>query len=113
MPGGLVPAGRERRASIRYPVELNSQCQSIGGTKGLNWPVKVRDMSVGGVALTVTRRFEPGTVLALDIKFPEDDEPMSLLVRVTNIRPLTDASWVIGCAFARPLGEDVIKNLTR
>src|SRR5260370_33017571 len=56
----------EHRAWVRYPCDLDSVCQPLAGARGLQWPGEVRNLSAGGLAVGLARRFEAGTVLAMD-----------------------------------------------
>jgi len=104
-------AGSERRAWVRYPCDLDSACQPLAGARGLQWPGKVRNLSGGGVALRLARRFEAGTVLAIDVQGRDESIVQTLLARVIHVLLQTDGSWLLGCAFTNPLSQDDLKAL--
>lgn len=106
-PGAPRPV--ERRASVRFPCELESSCQPVTASTAV-WPAIIRDLSRIGAAVAVTRRFEPGTVLHLDIHRGGGDVT-SLYVRVTRVTQPVQDEWLLGCTFARPLSPDDVDAL--
>jgi hypothetical protein len=100
----------ERRAWVRYPCELDSACQPLAGTRGVEWPGKIRNLSRGGLALSLTRRFEVGTVLSIDVQGPGGEGDMgTVLARVCHISTQPDGSWLLGCSFTKLLSEEDLK----
>ncbi len=72
-------AQSEHRAWVRYPYDLDSVCQPLAGARGLQWPGEVRNLSAGGIAVRLARRFEAGTVLAMDLARPGRKHPADLV----------------------------------
>jgi hypothetical protein len=105
----LSPA--ERRAWVRFPCDLETACQPLAGTHGLQWPGKICNLSRGGVALALARRFEVGTVLAIDVQGKAAESVTSVLARVVHVKLQSDGGWLLGCAFTKPLSEDDLKML--
>jgi len=105
------PAMRNRRAWVRYPCDLDSSCQALMAARGLQWTAKVRNVSQGGIAVTMQRRFELGTLLAFEVQGPPGKSSVSLLGRVAHVTAKSDGSWLIGCAFSTPLTEADLKAL--
>jgi len=101
----------DRRAWVRYPCDLDSACQPLAGTRGVEWPGKIRNLSRGGLALSLTRRFEVGTVLAIDVQGRADGDVGSVLARVCNVAMQPDGSWLLGCSFTKLLTEEDLKAL--
>jgi hypothetical protein len=101
----------DRRAWVRYPCELESACQPLAGARGLQWPGKIRNVSAGGIAVRLARRFEAGTVLAVDVQGQGDAIMQTLLARVVHVSLQDDGSWLLGCAFKNPLSEEDLKAL--
>jgi hypothetical protein len=101
----------ERRAWVRYPCDADSTCQAFMGARGLQWTAKVRNISRGGIGLTLQRRFELGTLLAIDVQGRSDDAPSTLTARVAHVAALGDGSWLVGCAFISELSEDQLQDL--
>jgi hypothetical protein len=101
----------ERRAWVRYPCELDSACQPLAGSRESQWPGKIRNLSRGGVAVTLSRRFEVGTLLAIDVQGQAEAVLGTVLARVVRIAPQDDGSWLLGCTLTKPLNEDDLKTL--
>ena len=99
----------ERRAWVRHPCDLDTACRPLGGERGLQWPGEVRNLSAGGVAVRLARRFEPGSVLAVDVLGSDKSILRTLFARVMHVTLQNDGSWLLGCAFTNPLGEDDLK----
>jgi hypothetical protein len=104
-------AKSEHRALVRYPCDLESSCQPLAGARGLQWPGEVRNLSTGGIAVRLARRFEAGTVLAIDVQGRGETIPRTLLARVIHVLLQNDGSWLLGCAFTNPLSEECLKLL--
>jgi serine/threonine-protein kinase len=96
---------RERRAYVRFQCQLDSSCRSLGAGTNLHWDARVLDISKGGVALVLNRRFEPGTLLEVDLHTTTPGALHNAMVRVMNVRRQGDGSWVLGCAFSHELDE--------
>jgi hypothetical protein len=105
------PAQAERRAWVRYPCDLDSACQPLAGARGLQWPGKVRNVSAGGIAVRLARRFEAGTVLAIDVQGKDETVLCTLLARVVHVMLQNDGSWLLGCAFTNQLNDEDLKAL--
>jgi serine/threonine protein kinase len=102
---------RESRASVRYPYAVGTTCAvdpSVhGAAEGEDlWPATVQDVSTGGIALILGRRFEPGTVLLLDLHANDLGSTQSWKVEVKRVRSKGSGSWLIGCAFLEQLGPE-------
>jgi hypothetical protein len=100
---------RERRASVRYPCDLETACQPVAERSGDAWPARALDLSAGGVALLLSRRFERGTMLTVRLESPDGEISRTLFVRVVHAEQLPDSSWRLGCALAGELGQEELK----
>jgi hypothetical protein len=101
----------ERRAWVRYPCELDSACQPLAGSRGNQWPGKIRNLSRGGVAVTLSRRFEIGTLLAIDVQGQAEAILGTVLARVVRVAPQDDGGWLLGCTLTKPVSEEDLKAL--
>jgi hypothetical protein len=101
----------ERRAWVRYACDVSGSCQPVTGGGDRSWPARVHNISRGGVKLCVSRRFEPGTLLQIDLTTSNKDEPQSVLARVIHVTPQTLGQWALGCAFHRELSEESVQSL--
>jgi len=71
----------------------------------------VRDLSTGGIGIIVNRRFEPGTLLTVDLEDADHTTQRSLVVRVMRTSQEYPDSWVHGCAFTYPMSEAELLDL--
>jgi hypothetical protein len=101
----------ERRAWVRYPCDWESACQPLAGTRGIQWQGKIRNLSCGGVAITLARRFEVGTILAIGVQGQAEQVLGTVVARVAHVSTQADGSWLHGCAFTSPLNEEDLKAL--
>lgn len=106
----------ERRASVRYQCDPESfshdnSCRPITASKRESWPATVRDLSTSGIGIIINRRFEPGTLLSVDLEDADHTAQRSLLVRVMRAAQEAPDSWVHGCAFTHPMSEAELLDL--
>jgi hypothetical protein len=109
---GPKPAPRERRAAVRYPCDQDTFCQPIAARKGddWRWPARIRDISLHGVGLLLSRRFEVGTILVIELQGTAKVCERMMIARVAHATP-HEGEWVMGCQFINPLSEDELKEL--
>jgi hypothetical protein len=104
------PYGADRRAAVRYPCSPESSsgddpCQPISTRRSEVWSAAVRDLSTGGVGIVVNRRFEPGTLLSVELQDAAQTLSRILLVRVVRALRESNDRWLLGCAFTSKLTE--------
>jgi serine/threonine protein kinase len=102
---------REQRATVRYPSTKDSACQPLSGAKGVRWTAKIQDISADGIAVVLGRRFEPRTVLIMDLPATDKEPARRLFVRVVRAMSLSARRWLLGCVFAHRLGDDEVQAL--
>jgi hypothetical protein len=79
----------------------------------MGWPAHIRNVSQGGLALVVTRRFEQGASLLIELSSPEPGVTLTLLARVVYPTAQPDGSWLLGCLFACDLPREEVDALLR
>ncbi len=110
----LAAAGPDdRRTSARHMLKVGTvgaiESALHGGAEEV-WPLVVRDVSVSGIGLTLARRFEAGTELAVELQTgPEGSKRFP--VRVVRVQPDRGGYWVHGCTFDPPLAEGEVAAL--
>lgn len=103
---------QERRLSKRFPCDVETQCRLLGPKKRETTPVRVLDVSKGGVGLWLTRWYDSGTFLAIDLPCEKgNSEVHPSLVRIQYVVPQGDNWWMVGAAFARRHRQEEIKSL--
>jgi serine/threonine protein kinase len=107
---------RERRAAVRYPCDLDTDCEHkisihADGEDQNSWEATVRDLSVRGIGLILARRFEPGTVLAVRIQTSDGRAGQWLEMRVKRVEEAGRERWFIGGSLAKPLSKEELRGL--
>ena len=74
--------------------------------------VAAKDISQGGIRLVVSRRFEPRTILNIEIEGEVEEAPTSLMARVVHVAA-ESGSWNLGCRFARELSDKELEALLK
>jgi hypothetical protein len=100
----------DRRATERYPVNIDTTCPFLSPVVEDFGPVKLRDVSMQGVGLVVNRRIEPGAMLAVVLANPARAFSKTVLVRVAHITPL-GGSYLVGGSFVTPLTYQEMSTL--
>lgn len=100
----------DRRVTVRYPTTRQGMCKTVGDDD-FCWAGKLHDISAGGLCLVLSRRFEPGTVLSVDVHATDRQFSHTLMIRVVRVQAHTSRTWNIGCVFARSLSEIEIQDL--
>lgn len=105
------PAERERRLSPRYRCRVRGDCRPATANEvGNRWPVRVIDISGGGVGLLLSRRFEMGTLLAVELqRLPtrSNHMPLARVCRVVS----ADAHWLLGCVWEGTVNSEDLQSL--
>jgi hypothetical protein len=109
-----TPLMVERRAWLRFPSQQDISCKPSArpreGEAAVVWPGKVRDVSPAGIGLSMSRRFEPGAELIVEIS-ARADQTLSLPVRVVHATPGENGLWIIGCEFDCSLSQEELRRL--
>src|SRR5438128_2700927 len=84
MSGQTITVVQDLRDTQRYPCEVQTTCQPPSGWRKDPWPAVIRNVSTGGISLRLSRRFECGTGLAIDLP-TEDGSTSTVLARVCHL----------------------------
>jgi hypothetical protein len=106
-----VPLKRERRASVRRDSNAKGTCQTLSQRHESTWEATVRNISLTGIGLLLARRFEPGTLLAIELTETSEQRQRLLVARVAHATLQPDDKWLIGCAFMSPLHDEELQEL--
>jgi hypothetical protein len=98
----------ELRAAQRYPSNQDARCHPPVASPETT-PARVRDVSSHGVGLLVPRRFEPGTVLILELGAA--DRRVPVLARVVRLVVWADGEWLVGCSFVGEISTEELLPL--
>ena len=110
----LKLAVRERRDIKRTACQLECQCRPMESHQlPAAWPATIRDISSGGFQLLLSRRFEPGTLLVVDVQDGQGQATRMLLARVVRVTSLARGRWILGCTFSVPLTPDDLETILK
>ena len=104
-PQSPEPPG-ERRAWVRSACDLGAACYVP--TLGLEvlWPARVENLSPGGAGLVLSRRFEPETLLEVELPLAQGGFQRSRQAEVVHVAEHLRGGWLHGVVFAVPLREE-------
>jgi hypothetical protein len=100
-----MPDSTDRRAAERLPVSADTNCTFVGQVTEDLGPSKIRDVSMTGLGIVLSRRVEVGTLLAVTIaSAPKAKHKFtkSILVRVAHVTPVP-GGFLIGGTLNEPL----------
>ena len=113
LPGRLAPdpPSVEHRAAPRYRSARRPALRVVARPTFRCVRAVVRDVSVRGLALLVAERFEPGTVLAVELRERDGEVSGVLTARVRHLRRAPGDLWLVGCSLSRTLTDDELAAL--
>lgn len=97
-----MPEPVDRRATERFPVNADTSCPFVSPVVEGFGPVKVRDISMAGIGLLMSRRVEPGSLLAVTLTNPARGFSKTVLVRVSHTTQLA-GNFLVGGTFTVPI----------
>jgi hypothetical protein len=104
--GGAKPLG-ERRGSFRTPYQHKALCQVPTLPPGDPWLLGIsQDLSLTGIGFLLHRRFDPGTLLTIELERGKKDSWGRLPARVVHSTPRGYGNWMLGCALIAALSEE-------
>jgi hypothetical protein len=102
------------RAGVRQPGDLATFYPPAGERRpDLWWEAMVPALSSTKLTLVLGRRFEVGTLLAVDIRNALQNAGLTLLARVGRVTASDTGGWVIHGDLLHPLAEDELTELAR
>ena len=85
-------------------------CERVSGRSDQAWWfAQVRDLSPRGVGLVVRHRFEPGTLLLVELSSGDQHASQTFRARVIHATSEEDG-WLLGCVFPNVLEEGETKH---
>jgi hypothetical protein len=101
---------RERRVFSRHSFQRKAICQPQAGPHDDIWLLgTAQDISLAGIGFVLHRRFDPGTLLTVELEKPKRDSWGTLQARVMHSAPQPDGNWKLGCALVPNLSESELK----
>jgi PilZ domain len=96
----------------RHSCSMQTSCKPTGANE-TRWEATIRDISRGGILLSLSRRFERGACLAIDLPGRQGELPYTALVRVARLQPEENGTWAHGCRIVGELAEDEVTRLVQ
>lgn len=98
------PDPADRRLTVRHVCDVETTLHPAGAPDPTPLSAKVRDISRGGLRLSVGQSFRPGEFLSVELPGGDGQPPTTVLAYVVHARQ-NDAEWVLGCVFASELSD--------
>jgi hypothetical protein len=98
-------ACENRRVWLRYAANLNIRAEQLSGEAESGVLAVICDISRGGLQIIAPRRFEPGTLLSVELPSSRGEAGLAVLACVVRARPHGDSEWTMGCRFSSELDE--------
>jgi hypothetical protein len=104
------PFEEDRRLWGRMPCDVETTCWSTATGADERVPARARNISRGGISLTVSRAFEPGELLSVSLPGGTEStgEVLACIVRCDQLA----SGWHLGCVFASELADDEVQRFT-
>lgn len=103
------PTGIERRVATRYPCSLMTSCRLLAAVRGGASPARVRNISATGISLVIGRNFDPGDLLAIELKHTTRNVARTLQVRVVYCIEHPSGESILGGRFVQTMNSDEMK----
>jgi hypothetical protein len=105
----IAESNDERRVWLRYAAELNTRCAEVGDDGETGIAAQVADISHGGLKVIASCRFEPGTVLSVELPAVSGESSLAVLACVVRAQPHGDKDWAMGCRFSGELSDEQLQ----
>ena len=100
----------DRRAAERYPVNADTSCPFLSPVVEEFGSVRIRDVSMQGIGLLVSRRVEQGGLLTLVLENRSRGFSKTVLVRVIHVTSM-GTGYLVGGSFVTPLTYQEMSTL--
>jgi len=101
----------ERRAFPRFPYRRKAMCQLQAAPCGDPWMMgNSEDISLTGFGFVLHRRFDPGSLLTIDLQRTTGDSWGTLKARVLYCTPQADGNWRLGCILVPAWSEEELQK---
>jgi hypothetical protein len=96
----------ERRVWVRFPSSAQTVVQPVHNGIPTQLSARVRNVSRGGINLTVNKTFNPGELIAIELPGASPERTSSVLACVVHVNPVDSEQWSLGCTFSTVLEDD-------
>jgi serine/threonine protein kinase len=112
--GGKSPV-QERRSAVRFDCALPTSCtinlsvHTDATEFQTPWQAQACDLSVSGIGLLLSRRFEPGSLLTVDLVSSSGETKRTRKVRVVRVAPAEGGGWFHGGTLTEKLSTEDLR----
>jgi hypothetical protein len=100
----------DRRASDRMPVNAGTSCTFVSPVVEDFGAAKIRDITLDGVGLILSRKVEAGSMLAVSLANPTHAFAKTVVVRVAHVTAVP-GGFLVGGNFTPPLTYQELTSL--
>jgi hypothetical protein len=77
----------------------------------LSYQATIRNFTRVSFGISATQSFDPGTVLAIQLRVAKTGLSCVLSATVMRCQPEADGTWFLGCKLSRPLSDEETRSL--
>lgn len=99
-------ADDERRVWLRYAAKKHVRCGEANDVTDAGVRGEIRDLSRGGIQIVAARRFDPGTLIGIELPLFPGQDTLTVLACVVRTQPHGDSEWSMGCRFSCELNDE-------
>jgi serine/threonine protein kinase len=106
---------RDRRVGLRFECSLPTCCtmnlsvhSDVAGCE-TTWDAQIQNLSIAGIGLLLSRRFEPGAVLTVEFTNRAGDIKLTRAMRVVRVAPAEEGCWFLGGTLNEELGKEELR----
>jgi hypothetical protein len=100
----------DRRATERIPLNADSSCSYVSQVIEVVASVRIRDISMEGIGLLISRKLETGAVLAVTLSNSARNFSKTVLVQIIHVTPQVGV-YLVGGKFTSPLTYQELTTL--
>lgn len=103
---------QEHRKSPRYSCIMDASWEGAEPMRfNPAWPIRVTNISTGGIALHAGEKFAIGTALTLGLRSLSNKTMAPVQVRVVHVTEQANGTYVLGVAFLTPLSDSEVQDM--
>lgn len=106
----MSPILAPTRPSAQGTCGVPTTCQPPSAWSKDPWPAVIRAIEPAGLSLTLGRRFERGSGLAIELP-GSDGTSSTVLARVASVEPFGEGGWRLACTFISELSDEEVRKV--
>jgi hypothetical protein len=101
----------DRRSRDRFVCARPHAVRIMVSPAMLSFPAYVQNFTRQSLGISVQQAFEPGTVLAIQLRVANTGLSCMLSATVLRCQATPGGSWILGCKLSRPLNDEETLSL--